>query len=114
MALCRRVNVNMFRGHGLARPQVKSLLGVLIVVVLVILGSSASPVIGYFVGLSALVMIIVALQLESIWPTQSRKENSLVFSLFWGLMIGAIVPFIVNTFLDGGISAVYEIITREP
>ncbi|PLW67945.1 hypothetical protein C0039_15025 [Pseudohalioglobus lutimaris] len=101
----------MFRGQGPGKPQVKSLLGALTVVVLVMLGSLASPVFGYFFALSALVMIIVAMHMESIWPTQSRRENSLVFSLFWGLVIGAIVPFLVTTFLDGGISAAYEIFT---
>lgn len=114
MASCRRVDVNMFRGQGLGKPQGKSLLGALIVTVLVMLGSLTSPVFGYFFALSALVMIIVAMHMGSIWPTQSRKENSLVFSLFWGLMIGALVPFFVTTFLDGGLSAVYEIFTRKP
>ncbi len=99
----------MFRGQGLGKPQAVSLLGALIVVVLVMLGSLTSPVFGYVFALSALVMITVAMYMESIWPTQSRRENSLVFSLFWGLMIGAIVPFLVTTFLDGGISAVFEI-----
>jgi hypothetical protein len=47
--------------------------------------------------------------MESIWPTQSRKESPLAFSLFWGLMIGAVVPFLVTTFVEGGASAVYEI-----
>lgn len=99
----------MFRGQGLGKPQIKSLIGALATAVLVTLGSHASPLLGYVFALSALVMIIVAMHTESIWPTQSRKENPLVFSLFWGLMIGAIGPFIVTTFLDGGVSAVYEI-----
>jgi len=104
----------MFRGQGPGTPQAKSLLGALTLAALVMLGSLTSPVFGYVFALSALVIIVVAMHTESIWPTQSRKESSLVFSLFWGLMIGAIVPFIVTTFLDGGISAVYEIFTREP
>lgn len=95
-------------------PQVRSLLGALALTVLVMVGSQASAVIGYVLALSALVMIIVAMHMESIWPTQSRKENSLVFSLFWGLMIGAIVPFVVTTFLEGGASAVFEMLTSEP
>jgi hypothetical protein len=101
----------MFRGQRLARPQINSLVGTLTVIVLVFLGSQASAVIGYVFALSALVMIIVAMHMESIWPTQSRKENSLVFSLFWGLIIGTLVPFILTTFLEGGASAVYEIFT---
>jgi hypothetical protein len=99
----------MFRGQGLGKPQVKSLVGALAILVLVMFGSQFSPVLGYVFALSALVMIIVAMHMESIWPTQTRKENALSFSLFWGLMIGTLVPFIVTTFLDGGVSAVYEI-----
>jgi hypothetical protein len=104
----------MYRGQGLAKPQNKSLVGALAVVVLVMTGSKTSPVLGYFLALSALIMIIVAMYMESIWPTQSRKENSLVFSLFWGLMIGCILPFIVTTFMEGGASAVYEIFMSQP
>jgi hypothetical protein len=104
----------MFRGQGLGTPQRRSLLGALGVMVLVFFGSQASPVLGYVFALSALVMIIVAMYVESIWPTLPRKENFLAFSLFWGLMIGAIAPFIVTTFLDGGVSAVYEIFRRQP
>lgn len=104
----------MYRGQGPAKPQNKSLFGALAVTVSVILGSQTSPVIGYVLALSALLMIIVAMHMESIWPTKARKENSLVFSLFWGLMIGAIVPFIVTTFLEGGASAVFEIFTKQP
>jgi len=104
----------MYRGQGLAKPQSKSLFGALVVTVLVIVGSLTSAVIGYVLALSALLMIIVAMHMESIWPTKARKENSLVFSFFWGLMIGAIVPFIVTTFLEGGASAVFEIFTKQP
>jgi hypothetical protein len=104
----------MFRGQGLAKPRVKSLVGALAVMVLAILGSQTSPMLGYVFAFSALVMIIVVMLTDSIWPTQSRKENSLVFSLFWGLMIGVIAPHLVTTFLEGGASAVYEIFTSEP
>ena len=101
-----------FRCQGFAKPQSKSLFGTLVVTVLVILGSQTSAVMGYVLALSALLMIIVAMHIESIWPAKARKENSLVFSLFWGLMIGGIVPFIVTTFLEGGASAVFEIFTK--
>ena len=104
----------MYRGQGLAKPQTKSLVGALAVVALVMIGSKASPRLGYVFAVSALVMIIVAMHTESVWPTQSRKENSLVFSLFWGLMIGSILPFIVTAFLEGGASAVVEIFTSQP
>lgn len=78
MAICHGVSANMFRGQGIAKPRVKSLVGALAAMVSAILGSQASPMLGYVFALSALVMLT-----DSIWSTQSRKENSLVFSLFW-------------------------------
>mgnify|MGYP003154707618 FL=1 len=101
----------MFRGQGLAKPQTKSLVGALVAAILVASGSQASPMLGYALALLAMLMIIVALHMESIWPTQSRKENTLVFSVFWGLMLGGILPFVVGVFLEGGLSAVYELFT---
>lgn len=94
-------------------PQNKSLLGALSVTALAMLGSQASAMIGYVAALLALVMIIVAVHLQGIWPTKARKENPLVFSLFWGLMIGIIAPFILTTFWSGGASAVWEIFAAQ-
>jgi hypothetical protein len=101
-------------GYRFARPQSQSLLGALAVAVAAVLGSQASPVLGYLFALLSMVMIIVALLANSIWPTQSRKENSLVFSLFWGCMTGALAPFIVTTFLEGGAAAVFAIFSSPP
>jgi hypothetical protein len=90
------------------------LIGAFAVLVVVMLGSRFSPVLGYLFALSALVMIIVALHLESIWPTRTRRESAVAFSLFWGLMSGSLVPFLVTTFLDGGVSAIHELFKSQP
>ncbi|GAB5412637.1 MAG: hypothetical protein Cons2KO_02400 [Congregibacter sp.] len=104
----------MVRNQGATWPQTKSLIGAVVVAALVFIGSQSSPVLGYLLALSALVMILVAALVGSIWPTQSKRENPLVFSLFWGLMVGAIAPFLVSIYLEGGASAVIEIFTSEP
>ena len=104
----------MFSGQGPAMPQTKSIVGAIAIAGLVLIGSKTSPLIGYVFALSTLIMIVVAMYMASIWPTQSRKENSLVFSIFWGLIIGGIVPFLITTFLEGGVSAVYELFNSEP
>lgn len=104
----------MFRSQGLARPQTKSLIGVLVVAVLALVGSQATPMLGYVFALSTLIMIIVAMLMNSVWPTQSRKENSLVFSLFWGLMIGIVLPVVVDTLMEGGLAGLYELYQSEP
>jgi hypothetical protein len=43
-----------------------------------------------------------------------KGKRTGIFSWFWGLMIGAIAPFIVTTFLDGGAPAVFEIFSKQP
>lgn len=101
----------MFRGQGLTRPRCISLLGALVFAVVVALGSHLSPVLGYVFALLALVMIVVALHMQSVWPTQSRQEHALAFALFWGTMLGGVVPFIVAALLEGGVSAVMSIFT---
>ena len=104
----------MFRGQAYTKPRNKSLVGALLVALLVFSGSQVSPWLGYLFAVATLVVIIVAMHMNSIWPRQARPEHALVFSLFWGLMIGAIAPFLVITFLEGGASAVYEIFTSSP
>tara|TARA_R100000005_G_scaffold68544_1_gene36446 strand:+ start:10174 stop:10482 length:309 start_codon:yes stop_codon:yes gene_type:complete len=99
----------MFRGQGLAWPRFSSLLGALVLAVVLAIGSHLSPVLGYLFALLALVMIIVALHMESVWPTQSRQEHGVVFALFWGTMLGVVVPFLVAAFLEGGVAAVVDI-----
>ena len=70
----------------------------MIVAVVVLFGSLVSPVIGYLSGLTGLLAIIFASISDSFWPTRNKPENSIVFSLFWGVMLGGVVPMIVLTF----------------
>lgn len=103
----------MFGGQILARPKRKSLLGALAATIVILFATQVSPVLGYLAGLSAMVMIVVALYMDSIWPTKVKKENALVFALFWGLMLGALVPFVVGVFIEGGFPAVLEMLADE-
>lgn len=104
----------MFSLHNVVKPQVRSLIGACIVAVSTMAGSWATPLLGYVFAMMALVMIIVVSLFSPAWPSQSKKENVLVFSLFWGLMMGVIAPYLISTFLEGGFVAVLEIITSEP
>ncbi|WP_144395080.1 hypothetical protein [Pleionea sediminis] len=99
----------MLSGQALVMPQKQSLLGALIVASLAFLGSQSSAITGYALALLTIVVIVVATHMSSIWATQAKKESPIVFSLFWGLIIGLIVPFLITSFLDGGVSALYEI-----
>jgi uncharacterized membrane protein len=101
----------MYRNQSPAMPKKKSLLGALAITVVAFLGSQASAFVGYLVALVALVIMVVALSMTSIWPTRVKQENSIVFSLFWGTMIGGILPFLITVYLEGGVQAVYELFT---
>jgi uncharacterized membrane protein len=101
----------MFRNQRLIKPKKRSVLGALAIVALTALGSQISAYVGYLVGVSALLVLVVAMWMDSIWPTKGKEENAIVFSLFWGLMIGGILPFLITTYLDGGVNAVFEIFT---
>ncbi|MEM7467868.1 MAG: hypothetical protein AAF387_13425 [Pseudomonadota bacterium] len=100
----------MFRSQQLVKPKKQSILLTITVVVIAFLGSQTSAVLGYLLGLMGLLAIIFASLMDSFWPTRSKPENSVAFALFWGMMIGAVLPFMLNIFLEGGFKAVYEML----
>lgn len=100
----------MFRGQELTRPKNRSILFTVIVAIAVVLGSSMSPVLGYLSGITGLLAIIFASILDSFWPRGNKPENSVVFALFWGVMLGGVLPMIVRVFLEGGLEAVYQML----
>ncbi len=101
----------MFRNDRLVKPKMSSLVGTGVVAVAAFFGSRASPFVGYLVALLALIVMIVAMFMSSIWPTRGRAENPAVFALFWGLMIGAILPFLVSVLLEDGFQGLVELLS---
>ena len=103
----------MFREQKYTKPQLKSVIATLAVAGLAFFASQISPMVGYFLALLTLVSIIIASFTNSFLPTQAKKENILIFSLFWGLMLGLIVPILISTYLEGGLLAIWEIFSSE-
>jgi hypothetical protein len=101
----------MFKGQELVTPKIQSILLTITVAIIVFIGSQTSAFVGYLSGLLTLLAIIFASCMDSFWPTRSKPENSVIFSLFWGTMIGAVLPFTLNIFLEGGFKAVYEMLS---
>lgn len=99
----------MFR--KLTKPKKTSVLFTLLIAIAVFLGSQAFPVFGYYAALLTLVLLILASITNSYWPSREKAENPLVFSLFWGLVIGGLVPFLAVTYAEGGMQAVFDIFT---
>lgn len=104
----------MFRGQALIKPKTKSIIFALIVAFIVFWGSQASALFGYAAGLVGLLVIIVASFMDSFWPTRGKSENPVVFSLFWGIIVGGVFPFLLHTLLDDGLKGVYEVFTSQP
>lgn len=104
----------MFRGDSYIKPKVHSVIGAMIVAILVWVGANSSSLIGYLLALLSLVMIIVVMVTGSVWPTERKQENTVVFALFWGCMLGGIFPFIMAKYLEGGFEALYELLSSKP
>ncbi|TGD70613.1 hypothetical protein E4634_20925 [Mangrovimicrobium sediminis] len=100
----------MLRSGSYTKPKPHSLIGALIVSVLVWAGAYISSFVGYLLALLSLVMIIVVVITDSVWPTERKQENAVVFALFWGCMIGGILPFIIVKYVEGGFEALYELL----
>lgn len=100
----------MFRGDRLTKPKNQSFLGALLVAVLLGFGSNISSMVAYFIALLSLLMIGIASYTDSFWPNERKKENTIVFSLFWGCMLGFLLPILVTKFLNGGFLALYDLI----
>lgn len=101
----------MFRGHRLTKPKIQSFFGSLLVAALAGFGSNASSMIGYSVALLSLLMIGIASYTDSFWPNERKKENTVIFSLFWGCMIGFLLPLLVTKFLESGFAALYDLLS---
>jgi RsiW-degrading membrane proteinase PrsW (M82 family) len=100
----------MFKGRAYTKPQNKSLLFTLIVAVTVFTGIQFSALFGYLVALACLLLMVVASFKNSFWPSEDKPENVIIFSLFWGIVAGAILPFLIEVLIDDGFSGLLDLI----
>ena len=99
----------MFRGSTLIWPKRTWILSTLAVAVLAFAGARSSPMIGYGVAMGALLMIIAASLTQSFWPTQRRPGFAVVFVLVWGLLLGGVVPFTIERWIEEGPPSLEEL-----
>lgn len=104
----------MYRDNRFAKPKIASLIGAIVIAVLVWAGSHLSSMAGYAVALLSMLMLFVVLLTDSAWPRKSKPENIAVFSLFWGSMLGVVMPQLISIVLDGGLVALYELYVSDP
>ena len=67
--------------------------------------ASTSPYVGYGLALATMVLIgVQAFGILAIWPNRKRREHPVAFAVFWGLMLGLIVPGMIETIREKGLA----------
>lgn len=75
------------------------------------LAASASPYMGYGLALATMVLIgVQAFGLLAIWPDRKRREHPVAFAVFWGLMLGLVVPGMVETIQEEGLAGWWQLL----
>ena len=65
--------------------------------------ASASPYVGYGMAISIIIMLgVQALVDLPIWPNQKRPEHPTIFGVYWGLILGLIVPLLLARYMEEG------------
>ena len=102
----------MFRDDEWVKPSNRSILFTFAIAVVSFLGNYLSPVIGYFLSLLTLgvFVFVYGFYSGSVWPTKRQRENAMVFSVHWGLVLGLIIPLLISMIIEGGIGSILELI----
>ena len=101
----------MFRNDTLKRPKNISVLLTVIMSLFVYVGSEWNAYIGY--SLAILTMIMIGMQCFlsfTVWPTLAKAENPFLFSVYWGLIVGLVIPYLVTRVIEDGFSSIIELI----
>ena len=74
--------------------------------------ASASPYVGYGLAISIMIMLgIQALVDLPIWPNRKRPEHPTVFGVYWGLILGLIVPRLLVRYMEEGVAGWVDLLT---
>ncbi|NVJ61573.1 MAG: hypothetical protein HWE27_14350 [Gammaproteobacteria bacterium] len=90
----------MFRYDQLVKPKAASIILSFAIAISSFVIQMYSLWGGYILALVFLLNMILASLLDSFWPTRGKKENPIVFGLFWGLILGLLVPFLTLKYLS--------------
>lgn len=99
----------MFRDEKLTRPKKQSIIFTLIASLAAYYSAEFFPLIGYFLAITS--MLLIGFASDSVWPTIKKSENPFVFALFWGLIIGLILPSLIIKLMDEGFAGIIDMIT---
>ena len=102
----------MFRNDSLKRPKKISLFLTMIMSIAFYLGSEWSPLVGYALAILTMLMIGTQCYLSfPVWPTLAKDENPFLFSIYWGLILGLVIPYLILKLINEGFSSILELIS---
>ena len=102
----------MFRNEKLMAPSRFHVFVTIAVAVISCTTNYFSNVAGY--ALALLTIALIGLQAWfsfRIWPTYGNAANPYVFGLYWGLIVGLILPFIFIIVANEGISGIWMLLS---
>ena len=68
------------------------------------LGAELSPYVGFTLAMATMVLLGgQAFGFIRVWPRRTTPEHPVVVGVYWGLILGLIVPGAVATLLDKGV-----------
>ena len=101
----------MFRSEKLIAPSRLDIALTIVVAAFSLIANHYSPAAGYVLAIATLLLILLQLFFSlSIWPTRGKEANPYLFGLYWGLMAGLVIPFLLQELFTGGLKGIWDLL----
>ncbi len=103
--------MSMFRNEKLVKPTNWQITAAAVVGIASYTGNYFSPAIGLVLALFTMVLIGAQWWFDfRVWPTFKYKVHPLVFGLYWGLIVGLVIPMLIRVSLEDGLGGIWELL----